>query len=74
MLPIGVLIYLQKENGASMTRILPIKQHVGILVKSAVLSGDRISNPYIKAQKKKAETIKDELLRRFNEQAQAKLK
>ncbi|CAL8900199.1 hypothetical protein FO510_05850 [Bacillus pumilus] len=47
-----------------------IKRRIG----DAVLSGDRISNPYIKAQKKKAETIKDELLRRFNEQAQAKLK
>ncbi|MDR4995366.1 hypothetical protein RGT17_08950 [Bacillus altitudinis] len=47
-----------------------IKRRIG----DAVLSGDRVSNPYIKAQKKKAETIKDERLRRFNEQAQAKLK
>ncbi|PRS29905.1 DUF6877 family protein [Bacillus pumilus] len=42
-----------------------IKRRIG----DAVLSGDRINSPYIKAQKKKAETIKDELLRRFNEQA-----
>ncbi|MGM0964706.1 MAG: hypothetical protein ACQEWS_07840 [Bacillota bacterium] len=34
-----------------------------------MLSGDRINSHYIKGQRKKAETIKDELLRRFNEQA-----
>ncbi|WP_332277014.1 DUF6877 family protein [Bacillus pumilus] len=42
-----------------------IKRRIG----DAVLSGDRISNPYIKAQKKKAEKIKDELQRRFDQQA-----
>ncbi|QNP15584.1 hypothetical protein H9S87_13755 [Bacillus pumilus] len=42
-----------------------IKRRVG----DAVLSGDRINSPYIKAQKKKAETIKDELMRRFDQQA-----
>jgi len=43
-----------------------IKWRIG----DAVLSGDRITNPYIKAQKKKAEKIKDELLRRFDLQAE----
>ncbi|WLP59884.1 DUF6877 family protein [Bacillus pumilus] len=42
-----------------------IKRRIG----DAVLSGDRINSPYIKVQRKKAETIKDELLRRFDQQA-----
>lgn len=42
-----------------------IKRRIG----DAVLSGDRINSPYIKGQRKKAETIKDELLRRFDQQA-----
>lgn len=42
-----------------------IKRRIG----DAVLSGDRINSPYIKTQKRKAETIKDELQRRFDQQA-----
>ncbi|WP_254109709.1 DUF6877 family protein [Bacillus pumilus] len=41
-----------------------IKRRIG----DAVLSGDRINSPYIKGQRKKAETIKDELLRRSDHQ------
>ncbi|QHQ75074.1 DUF6877 family protein [Bacillus pumilus] len=44
-----------------------IKRRIG----DAVLSGDRINSPYIKGQRTKAETIKDELLRRFDHQTKA---
>lgn len=42
-----------------------IKRRIG----DAVLSGNGIHSSYIKGQRKKAETIKDELLRRFDQQA-----